>query len=95
MEADAPPVRTWLDARRVVLDEVALTACLQHRLPLRSNVVLVTASAAKRTPWVEAVRMGVEQIYDLPIAAAALAVKIRGAEHALIIVGTKRLSGHL
>ena len=95
VQAEVPPLQAWLSASIVLLDERRLALCLRRNLPPRRGVLLVVSAASQHQPWVDAVRLGVEQIYVLPTEASALAVKINHFDNVLFVAGTERLSGQL
>ncbi|WP_143086609.1 hypothetical protein [Lentzea flaviverrucosa] len=95
VQAEVPPLQAWLSASVVLLDERMLALCLGRNFPPRRGVLLVVSAASQHQPWVDAVRLGVEQIYVLPTEASALAVKINHFNNVLVVAGTERLSGQL
>lgn len=95
VQAEVPPPQVWLSAPVVLLDERTLELCLERNLPPRQRVLLVVSAASQHQPWVDAVRLGVEQIYVLPTETTALAAKIHHVNNVLVVAGTERLSGQL
>lgn len=95
VQAEVPSLQAWLNAPVVLLDELTLALCLERSLPPRRRVLLVVSAASQHQPWVDAVRLGVEQIYVLPTEATALAAKINHVSSVLVVAGTERLSGQL
>ena len=95
VQAEVPSLQAWLDASVVLLDELTLALCLERSLPPRRRVLLVVSAASQHQPWVDAVRMGVEQIYVLPTEVTALAAKLEDVNNVLVVAGTERLSGQL
>ena len=66
LHGEAPQLQQWAAASLVLMDNAALDFCLIRSMPKRAGVVLVTSSGSASKPWVDAVRLGVEFVLELP-----------------------------
>ncbi|GAA1343526.1 septum site-determining protein Ssd [Saccharothrix algeriensis] len=66
---DVPALRArWQAAPAVVLDAAAAASCAREALPRRPGVLVVSTGPPPPETWPPAVRLGVEQVVELPSA---------------------------